>query len=337
MSESFGDHWFRDAFERSFQEEADRIGRFNLAIFGKTGVGKSTLVNAIFGEDIAATGIGEPVTPQEHLYLHRSGTLGVLDTRGLEIGRDTDVILRELGDYLKLQKSKPLLDQIHLAWYCVRAGDRRFEDAEAAFVRELRSLGLPVILVLTQVTVRAGVGHPDAVELARKIEALDLPIWDNRVFMTMAVRDDFAGSDAHGLEDLLDATFQAAPDGVEEAIAAAQQIDLAAKRASSRKAIQKAVAAAGAAGAAPIPFADAVVLVPIQMGMMAAVARIYGLTVDKAATATLAATVGATASVAAWWPTSSSSSPEPGRSWAVRSTPPSRRASPTAWARRGSS
>ena len=63
------DEWFGQAFGKAWKDKAEEIGRFNLAIFGKTGVGKSTLVNAIFGSEIAKTGIGEPVTRAEHLYL----------------------------------------------------------------------------------------------------------------------------------------------------------------------------------------------------------------------------------------------------------------------------
>ena len=34
----------------------------NILICGKTGVGKSTLINAVFGDHLAKTGIGQPVT-----------------------------------------------------------------------------------------------------------------------------------------------------------------------------------------------------------------------------------------------------------------------------------
>ena len=115
------DEWFGQAFGKAWKDKAEEIGRFNLAIFGKTGVGKSTLVNAIFGSEIAQTGIGEPVTRAEHLYLHQSGTLGVLDTRGLEVGRDNAALIAELKDYLHGMRRKPLAEQLHVAWYCVRA------------------------------------------------------------------------------------------------------------------------------------------------------------------------------------------------------------------------
>lgn len=292
---SFGEDFVRSAFTKAYRERADEVGRFNLAIFGKTGVGKSTLVNAIFGEDVARTGIGEPVTTAEHLYLHTSGVLGILDTKGVEIGDDSDKILGELASFLSAMRAKPLEDQIHVAWYCVRATDRRFEETEGKFIMEVAKLGLPVVLVLTQVPTADGVVHPDVLKLAKVIEERELPIVTGRAYLTMARADDFRGDVAHGLQQLLDATFRAAPDGVASALTAAQQIDQTRKRNEAEKAIGVAVAAAGAAGATPIPFSDAVVLAPIQLTMMASIALTYGIKIDRAAAASLAATAGATA------------------------------------------
>jgi uncharacterized protein (DUF697 family)/GTPase Era involved in 16S rRNA processing len=286
--------WFRRQFAAKFDEQADKIGRFNLAIFGKTGVGKSTLINAIFGDDLAETGIGEPVTRDSHLYMHHSGHFGVLDTRGLEIGLDNEVILDDLKSYVRQMRRLELKDQVHVAWYCVRANDRRFEDTEAAFIRALDALGLPVLLVLTQVPKRKDDFHPDAVRLAQEISALDLPITGGVPFMTYAKSDEFAGFEAHGLQDVLDATFQVAPQGVQQALIAAQQIDFTRKRAEAKRSIEIASTAAAAAGATPIPFSDAALLVPIQLTMMASVSHIYDINLDRAVTASLAATAAAT-------------------------------------------
>jgi uncharacterized protein (DUF697 family)/GTPase SAR1 family protein len=286
--------WFRRQFTAKFDEQAEKIGRFNLAIFGKTGVGKSTLINAIFGEDIAETGIGEPVTRDSHLYMHQSGHFGVLDTRGLEIGQDNQAILDDLAAYVREMRRLELKDQVHVAWYCVRASDRRFEETEAEFVRRLDELGLPVLLVLTQVPRRKDDYHPDALRLAEEIRAMDLPVHGAAAFMTYAKADEFAGFDAHGLHEVLDATFQVAPQGVQQALVAAQQIDFSRKRSQARRAIDIATTAAAAAGATPIPFTDAAILVPIQLTMMASISHTYDINLDRAVTASLAATAGAT-------------------------------------------
>lgn len=285
----------KEAFEKAWQAEGEKLGRFNLAIFGKTGVGKSTLVNAIFGTDIAETGVGKPVTAHTTLHVREDGRLGVYDTRGLEVGVDTRAVLHDLEDHLRATRKKPLSEQIHVAWYCVRAGDRRFEDTEAKFVEALRATGLPVMLVLTQVSKRGDDVRPDTLEFVKAIEERDLPVFERRAFLTMARAEDFDGLPAHGLQELLDATYRAAPDAVAAALDAAQQIDMARKRKAARGAIAAAASLATAAGATPIPFADAAVLVPIQVTMMARIAVVYGIPVGRATFLTLAATAGATA------------------------------------------
>jgi len=284
------DSWSDDDFREKWQKQVDAMGRFNLAIFGKTGVGKSTLVNAVFGEEVAPTGIGEPVTMANHLYIHRTGFMGLLDTRGLEIGQDSNELIDELSAYVKMMREGPESDHIHVAWYCVRATDRRFEDTEADFIRRLDKLGLPVIVVLTQVPSRSGELLPDAEALAMNIAERGLPIVGGKPLMVMAAGDDFTGQVEHGLRELLDSTFLVVPEGVKAALGAAQKIDLARKRRQAHSTVQAASALALTVGAVPIPIADAGVLVTIQIGMMAKVAAIYGVKLETAALASTALT-----------------------------------------------
>ena len=292
MSESL---WSDAEFQNEWQEQANKIGRFNLAIFGKTGVGKSTLINAIFGEEVAETGVGRPVTMDNTFYEHRAGFLGVFDTRGLEIGKDTDAVIAELSAQMKARRNEPLSEQIHVAWYCIRAGDSRFEDTEADFIRRLHELGLPVVAVLTQVSMRDGVYHPRAIELADRMAEIDLPIVGGRPVMVMADGDPFENKAEHGLKELLDATFRVAPEGVEAALIAAQKVDLGRKRKQAQNIARLSAASAVATAAVPIPVASAGLLIPIQLGMMARIAAIYGV---KLETATLAATVATTVATA---------------------------------------
>lgn len=289
-----GTDWFGDSFRSEFDKQSAAIGRFNLAIFGKTGVGKSTLINAIFGEEVARTGIGEPVTKGSHLYLDKVGHLGIVDTQGLEVGRDNKAILTELNQAMKDMRKMPLHEQIHVAWYCVRGMDRRFEDTEAEFIGRLSELGLPVIMVMTQVPMRDGSYHPDAVQLAGQIMAKQLPIEGGRPYMSYALQDEFTGQPPHGLVEVLDATFRVAPEGVEGALNAAQEIDKNRKAREAQKHIAIAATSAGAAAASPIPFSDAAMLIPIQLGMMARIAQIYKIKFDRAAIMALASTTAAT-------------------------------------------
>jgi uncharacterized protein (DUF697 family)/GTPase SAR1 family protein len=262
-----------------------------LAIFGKSGTGKSTLVNAIFGEDVAATGSGRPVTTGLDYYVHPSGVLGIYDSRGFETGEAGDRILAALEEIVATTRSYKPGEQIHVAWYTLRWSDRRFEDHQAAFVRRLSELGLPVLFVLTQVPCnREGEIHHEAVEFAQFIAGLGLPLAaGGRVFLTNAKDDAFLQTVVFGLQELLDATFDTIPEVAVSALSAAQQLDWGRKRQAAQKIIRASASSALATGATPIPFSDAAILVPLQVAMIARLTAAYG---SRLASAQLASLVG---------------------------------------------
>ena len=286
--------WLKDSFRTEYEQQSEAMGRFNLAVFGKTGVGKSTLVNAIFGEDVAKVGIGEPVTQGSHLYLDKVGSLGIVDTQGLEMGVDDKKIIAELQKMINRTRKLALSEQVHVAWYCVRGMDRRFEDTEAEFVRALDELELPVIIVMTQVPRNESGFHPDAVALAELVRQRHLPVVPGSPFLTYAKADSFTGQRAYGLREVLDATFRVAPAGVHGALVAAQEIDHARKATEAQRVIAAAASSAAASAAVPVPFSDAVMLVPIQLGMMAKIAQLYKIKFDRAALLAIASTTAAT-------------------------------------------
>jgi len=276
-------------YREEYAQALTALGRFNLAIFGKTGTGKSTLVNAIFGDDVAATGTGRPVTMGLDYYVHPDGVLGIYDSRGFETGEAGDRILAALSDLVEGTRQAAAIEQIHAAWYTVRWSDRRFEDHQASFVRRLHDLGLPVIFVLTQVPRNVdGRIHAEAIEFAEYIAGLGLPLAAGaRVYLTNAKPDPFLGTVVFGLQELLDATFETIPDAATAALSAAQQLDWGRKRQASKKIITASAASALATGATPIPFSDAAILVPLQIGMIAKLTAAYGSRMGSAQLASL--------------------------------------------------
>lgn len=70
-----------------YQKEIKEMKHFNIVIAGKTGVGKSTLVNAIFREDVAETGMGSPVSKGIRCYTKEEIPMRLYDTEGLELSR----------------------------------------------------------------------------------------------------------------------------------------------------------------------------------------------------------------------------------------------------------
>ena len=70
----------------------NEIKHLNLQIIGKTGVGKSTLINSIFGEKLAEEKKGEPCTMETKCYESKKyDFIRIYDTRGIEISKDFDI------------------------------------------------------------------------------------------------------------------------------------------------------------------------------------------------------------------------------------------------------
>ena len=288
--ESSGDPAFvpvdPEALFAAAREERARIGRFNLAILGGTGVGKSSLVNAVFGDDVATTGVGLPVTKGVSYYTNKEESLGVWDFEGFEIGKSPGALVRE---NLRVIQDGPRIKHISAVWYCVASSSDRLTDADVEQIRALADAGYAVLIVLTKTSrARDFPGGPWKVSpqverfaewIARPSdssgERIELPIAG--IVLTAAIDQGKHGGPAHGLGELLETTLALSPDEAQEALVVAQRLSMPLKREAARKVIAASAAAAATTAAVPIPIADAVALAPIQFGMMGRTAAIYGL------------------------------------------------------------
>ena len=80
----------------------DKMPIINSIVMGKTGVGKSTLINSIFEEDIMETGSGRPVTDRIKMIEKEGYPIRLYDTRGLELEkRGQDEAINEVKMILK--------------------------------------------------------------------------------------------------------------------------------------------------------------------------------------------------------------------------------------------
>lgn len=272
-------------FIEAKEQTKARYGRFNLAVIGGTGVGKSSLVNAVFGRDVAAVGKGLPVTRGVHYY--SDDILGIWDVEGFEIGSPSPPADR-LRENLKLIASRPALEQVSVVWYCVLASSDRLTEPDIAMIRELDEAGLPVVLVLTKVDWRRNPvtgGYKPAPDVADFLEWLREPIDSAgapielpvaRVIPT-STRDSQGKGTGHGLGELVAETLSLSPEDEKDAFRVAQRLNLPWKRQMAQPVVAGAATAAAAAAAVPFPVSDAVTLAPIQMTMMGRVAAIYDL------------------------------------------------------------
>jgi uncharacterized protein (DUF697 family) len=276
--------FFREGIAQALRGKAP----LNVMLAGRVGVGKSTLVNAIFGEPIAPTGVGSSITQTIQRYARPNLPISVYDTPGIELGIEPELLAKMYLTEIRAQMGDDDT-RIHFCLYCVRTRDERFEAVELEIVRALAKDVL-VALVLTQCP------SPDdarANNFARYLRSLDLPVLDGQCFMTLAEEDNVAGVrlPPFGLPDLVSSIYHQLPDAERHTLASCQRVSLELKVAEAKRLVNFNTGTAALIAATPIPLVDAIPLSALQISMLGQIATIMGFKVDPRAVATAFATV----------------------------------------------
>lgn len=288
-----------DKISEAISQEYSELEKLNVMVLGKTGVGKSTLINNMFNEKMAETGIGKPITKKMRKIEKRNFPLAIYDTPGLELGGENsmkELIAEITSEIERGLKSEDINEMIHCIWYCVATPSHRFEQAEIDFLRnflgETSKFNVPVILVLTQ-----SYSKNDARELMIQIEKENLPL----VNIVPVLAEEYKIDNefiikSYGLNALAELMYEVIPEEVKRTFITVQKASLELKKQKAKSAVKKAATAAAAIGAAPIPFSDATILVPEQIAMLARITTIFGIPLEKATiVAILSSTIGTSA------------------------------------------
>lgn len=261
--------------EKAKRNVFDRKEKINILLMGASGVGKSSLVNSFFGIDIAKTGDGVPQTQHLEKFVYEDKGLILWDTKGIEAA-DYQNTLADLRKALNNAKEEAVssrsLDGLpHIAWLCIKEPSKRIEEREIELVKLVSDYDIPVIVVFTQTQFESG----DAfVEEAKNIfNRQNCSAVIDGYARVNSVSYSFMGQTVpvSGLDKLFELTEAAFPKGKENAKQAfqkAQHVNGRAKLDAIMKAcatkIHVAAAAAGTAGASPIPGSDAPIIAAIQ-------------------------------------------------------------------------
>lgn len=140
----------------------------NILILGKTGVGKSSFCNYIFGKDVFSVGRGKPVTQwgdqfKEYSIEYNKTNLNLYDSVGIETNNFNEWKTR-LDSFLSersANKNNNVLEWMHGVFYLINAASARIEKIEQDLVVHLNKnhSNITFNVVLTN----ADVASPDKV------------------------------------------------------------------------------------------------------------------------------------------------------------------------------
>lgn len=268
------------------------VVKCNVLVIGKTGVGKSTLINAVFREELAPTGAGEPITQFTSQYYKRGCPITVYDTAGLEITipnadpreyelpgevRAGDIVkVKQDIDQLIRQCEQDVEQRIHLIWYCLNSFNNRLEYVEREWIKELEKHKIPIILVLTQSP------QTQDFELFKYLRNQKLPVED--IIPVLAkpqqVTEEFTRP-AFGLDELVKISADSLTEEIREIFIQQQIANIELTEKEALKYVIGYAAIAGAAGMIPIPTVDIPLILQTQASMAAHIIRLFGLPPDE--------------------------------------------------------
>ena len=162
----------------AINKEISNLKTLNIIVIGKSGVGKSTLINSVFRGNFTETGLGRPITQKIRKIEKNGYPLAIYDTPGFELSSSQqEAIKKEILSIINRgYTSNDINETIHCIWYCINvASNRTFDSSEIKwleeFLRNENNRRVPIIVILTQ-----GTPKNQALEMKALVEKENLDI-----------------------------------------------------------------------------------------------------------------------------------------------------------------
>ena len=256
------------------------MNKANILVLGPSGAGKSTLINAVIGKEVAEVGLGRHGTEKMQAYESDDLSFRLIDSRGFDYGfLNTQRTIKDMNDWMRsgLRNKKP---RIHMLWFCVDATSKRFTTKTMKTLeyvkRECRDI--PIIVVLTKsffpeedqenIEMVRDAFRKVAKRTGRPIAIIPVLAYPPKGLDNILPR---------GIEELVRVTEENLDAAVRDSEVAVHQFDLRSKRTYAHALTVAAASSAAVVGAVPVGIPDAIILTPLETGLITGIAKIYGL------------------------------------------------------------
>lgn len=260
----------------------------NILVIGDSGVGKSTLINAVLGEEIAESGFGDKGTTKE-LKVYESGLLDfrIIDTVGFEpsfFKRMEAINAVKKWSKNAIKEGKENSD-INVIWFCVEGTSSKLFPEAIKSLSKATSIypSVPIIVVITK-----SYSKPERernIQMVKEVFEKQKNTKNLKGIIPVVAmiyeidEEQFVAQE--GITELIDMTYELIPEGMQAAKKDIEAFKLNRKRSFAQTAIATFTLSAVAIAAIPIPLSDAVLLTPLESGEINAIAKIYGIKNDK--------------------------------------------------------
>jgi len=259
--------------------------RGNVLVIGNSGVGKSTLINSVLGDEKAKTGYGSSGTTDKlEIYESEEIPFRIIDSIGFEPSfikehKAINAVKKWSKDSAKEGKEN---SEINVIWFCVEGTTSKLFPKTIKDLSKATAMWktVPIVVVITK-----SYSVPERelnIKMVKDAFAMQKRHSKNLkdivpVVASIYTLNDTAFAAPEGITELIDVTNALMPEGIKAGANDVYKFKLKRKKALAQSIVAVSTTAAVSVGAITIRFADALILSPIEVGQINALARLYGI------------------------------------------------------------